>query len=385
MCPDPDPLRSVPPASAGGRELAAESTPLAHASGTDLRTLRILVVAFLLMLTACGETPTDGTVSNKPDTENASPRLKDLRADIKKIEPFFKPMGEPGPSDWLRAFTEPGETFDQYIDSKPTLPTKERGVIYIQPIGNFTAQESRIIKTTSEYIEAFYGLPVKSLPAKPPPGKLTEPDERMIDYPKHRQIRTGYILDKILTPALPKDAAALIAFTNEDLYPGGTMYFVFGQASLENRVGVWSLYRLQPKSISRAAWSVPPALAGGRVQAAEITPLAHASGTDMAGDYELFLERTMKIAVHEVGHMFSMRHCTKYECVMSGTNHLGETDRRPIDACPECMAKIAWMTKTSPKDRYERMIKFAAKYKLTAAEKDLTAKSKAVSGQNHLR
>ena len=352
-----DPLRSVPPASAGGRELAAESTPLAHASGTDLRTLRVLVVAFLLMLTACGETPTDGTVSNKTDTETASPRLKDLRADIKKIEPFFKPMGEPGPSDWLRAFTEPGETFDQYIDSKPTLPTKERGVIYIQPIGNFTSQQSQVIKTTSEYIEAFYGLPVKSLPAKPPPGKLTEPDERMIDYPKHRQIRTGYILDKILTPALPKDAAALIAFTNEDLYPGGTMYFVFGQASLENRVGVWSLYRLK----SRA---VPPASAGGM---------------------DIFLERTMKIAVHEVGHMFSMRHCTKYECVMSGTNHLGETDRRPIDACPECMAKIAWMTKTSPKDRYERMIKFAAKYKMTSAEKDLTAKSKAVSGQNHLR
>ena len=41
------------------------------------------------------------------------------------------------------------------------------------------------------------------------------------------------------------------------------------------------------------------------------------------------------VIAHETGHMFSMRHCTKYECLMSGTNHLNETDRRPIDACPE--------------------------------------------------
>ena len=35
--------------------------------------------------------------------------------------------------------------------------------------------------------------------------------------------------------------------------------------------------------------------------------------------------------MHETGHMFSMRHCTKYECLMSGTNHMGETDRRPLE------------------------------------------------------
>ena len=57
-----------------------------------------------------------------------------------------------------------------------------------------------------------------------------------------------------------------------------------------------------------------------------------------------FLKRTLKVAAHETGHMFSMRHCTKFECVMSGTNHLAETDRRPIDACPECTAKICWFS-----------------------------------------
>ena len=49
---------------------------------------------------------------------------------------------------------------------------------------------------------------------------------------KKEQVRTGYILDDVLRPMLPGDAAALIAFTNEDLFPDSSMNYVFGQASL---------------------------------------------------------------------------------------------------------------------------------------------------------
>lgn len=262
---------------------------------------------------------------------------------MRAVEPFFQPMGKPGRYDWLATFKEPGQTFDEYISSNPTLPTAERSVIYIQPLGKFNSEQSRVIKVAAEYLQAFYGLNVKSLPVKSLPNKLPEPDQRMIDYPAHRQNRTGYVMDKMLKPILPANAAALIAFTNEDLYPDSSMYFVFGQASLEDRVGVWSLYRL-----------------------------------DDDADFNRFQERTMKIAAHEVGHMFSFRHCTKYECVMSGTNHLAETDRRPIDACPECMAKIAWMTKRSPAERYERLIAFARRNKLSEAAADFEKKLKVV-------
>lgn len=281
--------------------------------------------------------------SNASITREASKELIDLRADIKKIEPFFKPMGIPGQSDWLWTYKEPGQTFDEYIASDPTLPTDERRIIYVQPLGKFTAEQDKVIAITSDYIEAFYGLSVKALQTKPLPTKLTEPDQRMIDHPKHRQLRTGYMIEKMLQPALPEDAAALIAFTNEDLYPDSSMYFVFGQASLENRVGVWSLFRL-----------------------------------DDQANFDTFLRRTMKISVHEIGHMFSMRHCTKYECVMSGTNHLGETDRRPIDACPECMAKICWMMKQKPDDRYARLAEFARVNKLENEARDFENKAKTV-------
>jgi len=253
-------------------------------------------------------------------------------------------MGIPGRYDWLWDNKEGGQTFDEYIVGNPTVPTDERKILYVQPIGKFTAQQSQVIKTTSEYLEAFFGLPVKTLPVKPAPTKLKEPDQRMIDYPQHRQLRSGYLLDKVLLPALPRDAAALIAFTNEDLYPDSSMFYVFGQASLENRVGVWSLYRL-----------------------------------DDQANFDTFLRRTMKIAAHETGHMFSFRHCTKYECVMSGSNHLAETDRWPIDACPECMAKIAWMNKEKPLDRYKRLAAFARKYQLSEEAADFEKKERAVN------
>ncbi|HLA94787.1 MAG TPA: archaemetzincin [Pyrinomonadaceae bacterium] len=305
---------------------------------------KLLIIAILAAVISACSGVGQNSASNTSSAREAKKDLAELRASMKKIEPFFKPMGKPGPIDWMATNKEQGQTFEEYIDGSPTVPTDERKIIYVQPLGSFTAEQTRVIKTTSDYIEAFYGLKVKSLPPKTVPAKLTAADERMIDYPKHRQVRSGYILEKMLQPALPEDAAALIAFTNVDLYPDTSMYFVFGQASLENRVGVWSLYRLN----------------------------THAN-------YDTFLARTMKIAVHETGHMFSMRHCTKYECVMSGTNHLGETDRRPIDACPECMAKICWMMKQSPKNRYNRLVQFAAKHNMTVAEKDFEKKSRAIA------
>jgi hypothetical protein len=40
---------------------------------------------------------------------------------------------------------------------------------------------------------------------------------------------------------------------------------------------------------------------------------------------------------------------------MSGSNHLAETDSHPIDACPECMAKVCWFSHISPAERYHSL------------------------------
>jgi archaemetzincin len=255
-------------------------------------------------------------------------------------------MGRPGPGDWLANHPESGQTFDQYVRSSPNKPTSERGTIYVQPLGKFDAKRARTVAAAVDYMTAFFGVQVKQLAPQRIESPLSPNDFRMAGYPKHRQIRAAYILERILKPKLPADAAALVAFTNEDLFPEDEVNFVFGQSSLDDRVGVWSLYRL-----------------------------------DDDADQKVFLQRTLKIAVHETAHMFGFRHCTKYECVMSGTNSLAETDRRPIDACPECMAKICWITHTPPAVRYARLEAFARRSGLTPEAELFGQKRSAVSKQ----
>lgn len=74
-----------------------------------------------------------------------------------------------------------------------------------------------------------------------------------------------------------------------------------------------------------------------------------------------------------------MAHCTKYECLMSGSNHLGETDRRSLDVCPECMAKIAWAMKYKPEERYQNLAKFWEKQGWTEEQKTFMEKAESVS------
>lgn len=63
---------------------------------------------------------------------------------------------------------------------------------------------------------------------------------------------------------------------------------------------------------------------------------------------------------------------------MSGTNHLGETDRRPIDACPECMAKISWLSDVEPAIRYKNLAKYSKTIGLNAETIEFDRKAAAV-------
>lgn len=298
--------------------------------------IRILPLVLLCVsLLACNS----GEGSSANDTTAAVPVQKTAGTKkydriIKQLEPFFKPMGKPGKYDWLATFQESGQTFDEYLAAEPNIPKGKRRTIYVQPIGRFTPSQQRVVSAAADYLHVFYQLPVKVLSTKQFPS-LGKADFRTRGYPSKRQVRTGFILDKMLKPALPADAAALIAFTNEDLYPSDTMNFVFGQASLDDRVGVWSVLRLEQN-----------------------------------GTAEQFLTRTLKIAAHETGHMFSMRHCIKYQCLMSGTNNVAETDSRPIDACPECTAKVLYLSHADAEKRFRELAEFAHSHalKTTAAE-----------------
>ncbi len=304
--------------------------------------VKATILFLILILTSCASEPT--SVSNVSNHQNADIRAQRLLRQKDALVSFYQPMRVMD-GDWLETQHEAGETFDEYIASNPTLPTPERRTIYIQPIGTFDRGQIRVVQLAAEYIAAFYNLPVK-INAAMRLGPVPKGKQRRIEWKNNLQIRTSYFLEDVLPDLLPNDAAALIAFTNYDLYPGDTWAFVFGQATFSERVGVYSLYRLR--------------------------------GSDGRAGSDLFLDRTLKLAVHEVGHMFSMKHCVKFECLMSGTNHLDETDRRPLDNCPECTAKAAWAMRYDLVERYRALAAFWQKMGRPLEARSMREKSAAV-------
>lgn len=86
----------------------------------------VWLIAVVTMFSSC--TDKSGTISNKADLDKDD-SVEKLNKQKDAIVPFFSPMKiERG--DWLDTQNEPGETFEQYIVSNPTLPTKERNTIY---------------------------------------------------------------------------------------------------------------------------------------------------------------------------------------------------------------------------------------------------------------
>jgi len=255
------------------------------------------------------------------------PRLRPFYPAARKVHSLHRTKTEPQPGDWLAEHDEPGQTFSQYRNSRPNRPTRVRTTIYLQPIGDFTAEQEKIVAATAEMLEPFYFTPVRKL--KPIPLDAI-PDRARRTHPTwgDRQLLTSYILYDLLKPRRPKDAVAVLALTASDLWPGEGWNFVYGQAALRDRVGVWSLYRN-----------------------------GDASESDEA--FQRALRRSLQTATHETGHMLGIKHCTLYECGMNGSNHQSEADSRPLALCPECAQKVWWACDADPAERYESLAKFA--------------------------
>ncbi len=63
----------------------------------------------------------------------------------------------------------------------------------------------------------------------------------------------------------------------------------------------------------------------------------------------LFELRTLKEAIHEIGHTFSLNHCDNF-CIMRFSNHLGETDEKPAKFCDSCEKKLQIFFQNISKD-----------------------------------
>jgi archaemetzincin len=304
------------------------------AEGRMMRTMIAIGVILLSSATLADSAPPAPVGDSGSGTKAMT--VEDIVATKERLKPLFVRMGKPKPGDWLESHREPGQTFKEYVRSNPTRPGGKRSVLYVQPIGDFTEKQRSIVTLTSNFMSQYFNLPTVVLEGLPV-SVIPKDAQRVHPAWGDKQVLTGYLLDHVLKPRLPEDAAASIAFTACDLWPGEGWNFVFGQASLQDRVGVWSIYR-------------------------------NGNADGKPEDFRLCLLRTMKTATHETGHMFGMQHCIAYECNMCGSNNREEADRRPLQLCPECVAKVWWATGADPLGRYEGLASFCEKQGLKPAQ-----------------
>jgi len=283
--------------------------------------MRLGWLALVIGLVACGsdepsrarvpdvkhvaEPAVEARIAAIGSTSHLSPELR------RAFDPAgdFEPMPAPGPHDWLAQHPEQPQTFAQFLDANTHVPAGARRILYLLPIGEFPA-DAPPLPALAKIVHAFFTLEVRVLPVV----KLTDVAAKTRRHPStgKRQLLAPDVL-AWLTRRLPDDAFGLVAITMEDLYPEPSWSFVFGMASLRERVGVQSFARQDPAFFGEPRED---------------------------GWQQLALRRATWTLVHEISHMFGLPHCTYWSCVIAGSNHQAEADRQPLHPCPVCLRKL---------------------------------------------
>jgi len=255
-----------------------------------------------------------------------------LLAVMARIRPIFEPKAPPRPGDWLAEHPEAGQTYSQFRAVVPKRAVDSWRTIRIVPIGPLTAGQTFVFQVVQDFMKPFFGLhlvvdPAVDLAAIPPSARRHE------IYIGSEQLLTTYLLNETLMKRRQAGDAAVLGLTAVDLWAGPGWNFVFGQASLRERVGIWSMAR-------------------------------NGSADEHENQRDLCAIRTVMTATHETGHMFGIRHCIAYECGMNGSNHSDERDRQPLEFCPECQAKLWWTLKLDPLTRSRALEEVARKHGL---------------------
>jgi archaemetzincin len=130
---------------------------------------------------------------------------------------------------------------------------------------------------------------------------------------RRRQYYSSRVLEKMYGYVPSSEVDCVLGLTEVDLYVPH-LNFVFGEAQCPGKLAIISLCRLRPEFYGQPA------------------------------DRKLFVERSVKEAVHEVGHTFGLKHCGNSECIMFFSNNIQMTDTKKLEFCQKCWPMISQVT-----------------------------------------
>jgi archaemetzincin len=170
--------------------------------------------------------------------------------------------------------------------------------LYILLVGPLP--ETHLLGPLSRYLESVFGVPARLH------SESIDPDDAF--DPSRRQYHSSEILLQILRAA-PPDAHRLLGVTALDLFVP-ILTFLFGEAQYDGPAALVSIHRLRPEF-----YDEPP-------------------------DPMLLRERTLKEAVHELGHTFGLIHCPVPGCVMNASTGVEGIDAKSLRFCPRCREAV---------------------------------------------
>jgi archaemetzincin len=157
-----------------------------------------------------------------------------------------------------------------------------------------------ILETIAEDVKREFSLPVN---IKEGHLDLSE------FYDSSRRQYNGNALLSQVDTKFSSDSFKTIGLFSVDLFIP-ILTFIFGQAMLNGRTGIASLYRL-----SNERYGMP-------------------------ADELLLLDRFKKEVIHELGHNFGLLHCLNPTCVMRSGTYVEDIDQKSPHLCARCRTAI---------------------------------------------
>lgn len=284
------------------------------------------------------------------ELDDVTPELRVAFADAHG----FEVLPPPGGHAWRTLRPEPPQTIAEFRDFGANTRVAPRDRIALLPLGEYPLDvmvednfvslvRTPDLSAIAATLAAFFATPVDLLPCRPFPREQVA-SRRLA---RHAQYDARALLDRV-APGLPRDAHSMLTLVNVDLFVWSEQQYAFGWSTLRDRLGVVGFSRLDPS------------VHGG------VAP------DDVPGT---LLRRGLRVAVHEVGHMFGLGHCQAFRCAMNGIADLVELDATPLRLCPLCLRKLHIVTGLDPRARDAELLRVFARLGLGEEERWLAARA----------